>query len=163
MFIRVEPKDWNMHAVYLIFDQEAPHPEDEGVRRYLADHRLEAKTLTKTTLEDRECEVMYFGGCYLGRHLQAVANIQQYSMRQQMLSEEIPVMLREGPSSLVRERVAAMGAAPLWEEVSRLAEEYNRETSFEVDDDGQPHVALDAADVQDSFLKLAGVASAEPR
>ena len=163
MYIRVEPKDWNMHSVYLVFDKEAPHPEDEGVKRYLEDHRLGAKTVTNTTMEDRECEVMYFGGCYLGRHLQAVANIQQYSMRQQMLSKEIPVMLREGPNYQVREQAAALSAEPLWEEVSKLVEEYNRESSFEVNDDGQPHVALDAGEVQDSFLKLAEVASSEAR
>ena len=158
MYIKVEPKSWNMYSVYLIFDQVAPHPEDDGVRQYLTDHGLVPQTVTKTVLDDRDCDVMYFGGCYLGRHQKAIVQIQQYAMKQEMLSVELPDMLRKGPNSQARDRVAEMDGDQLWSEVTRLVEEYNNDSSFELDDDGQPRIALDPGVVQESFLNLVAVA-----
>ena len=49
MLVRLEPKDWLMHAVYLFFDEDKPDPEDQEVRDYLAAHGLEPKRDTTTT------------------------------------------------------------------------------------------------------------------
>ena len=40
MIIKVEPKDWNMYSVDLLFNQEAPDSEDGAIEDYLAEHGL---------------------------------------------------------------------------------------------------------------------------
>ena len=77
MLIRVEPKEWMMSSVLLYFDQSAPDPEDEVVRKYIADNTLVPKREGTTTWNDRDWDVMYFGGCYLGSHLGAIDRIQK--------------------------------------------------------------------------------------
>lgn len=77
MLIRVEPLDWDMAAVFLLFDNDEPAPEDEPIRSYLAERGLEPKRTAKTTVDDRECEVWRFGSCYLGPHLYAISELQR--------------------------------------------------------------------------------------
>ena len=77
MLIRLEPKEWMMNSVFLYFDQNTPSPEDEAVRKYIASNSLVPKKEGETTWDDRDWDVMYFGGCYLGRHLGAIDQIQK--------------------------------------------------------------------------------------
>ncbi len=34
MYLKVEPKDWNMYSVMFYFDKTRPNSEDDEVRRY---------------------------------------------------------------------------------------------------------------------------------
>ncbi len=45
MYLKVEPKDWNMYSVMFYFDITRPFSEDEEVRRYLSDNGLEPRRL----------------------------------------------------------------------------------------------------------------------
>ena len=72
MFIKVEPAGFFMYTVQLIFDPDSPDLEDQEVRDYLTDHELEPRYQYQTEVEGRACDVMQFGGCYLGKHLQSV-------------------------------------------------------------------------------------------
>ena len=97
MLVRLEPKDWLMHAVYLFFDEQTPDPEDQEVRDYLAAHKLEPKRTTTTTWDEREWHVMYFGGCYLGRHLQVLSEIQRRAAgEQQAVAADTPAQAPTG-------------------------------------------------------------------
>ena len=86
MLIRVEPKEWMMSSVFLYFDQNTPSPEDEVVRKYIAENSLVPKREGATTWNDREWDVMYFGGCYLGRHLGAIDRIQKEAAEKAAIS-----------------------------------------------------------------------------
>jgi hypothetical protein len=77
MFIRVEPADFFMYRVILIFDLERPDSEDQDVRDYLTETELEAKYQSKGELDERQCEFLQFGGCYLGKHLDSIGRIQR--------------------------------------------------------------------------------------
>ncbi len=77
MLIRLQPKEWMMYAVYLIFDEDFPDVEDESVKEYVAKNNLVPKQQGKAIYDDEEREVMYFGQCYLGPHLQAIQSIQK--------------------------------------------------------------------------------------
>ena len=154
MYVRVEPNGM-MHSVFLTFDVSEPHAEDEAVRKYLADHRLSAKRVTSTRVEERECREMYFGGCYLGHHLNAIGEIQNRAVERELLSEEIRSLLETGSNETALQRASSMGEDELTEAVDSLAEEYHRDSSFKADDEGVFHVALDAPAVRESFLALA--------
>ena len=70
MYITVEPAGLMMHTVKLVFDPSDPAAEDQQVRDYLSEHELEPRYhwfAEIDGLEGRECEIMQFGGCYLGR------------------------------------------------------------------------------------------------
>ena len=65
MFVVVEPAEFFMHRVKLIFDLESPDLEDAEAKEYLEEHELEPRYLFDDELEGRKCQVMQFGGCYL--------------------------------------------------------------------------------------------------
>ena len=79
-----------MYSVYLAFSKDCPEPEpeDKAVKAYLAEHELVPKWHGTDVLDGREFEVLLFGGCYLGRHLQAIEEIQRESVTQELLAEE---------------------------------------------------------------------------
>ena len=143
-----------MYSVFLTFNLEAPDAEDEAVRRYLADHQLVAKQQSESVVESQRCEEIYFGGCYLGRHLEFISAIQRKAMEWQTLALEIPTMLREGGNLEARDRVESMSDDRLTAVVNELVEEYWQRSSFASDEDGRLHVSLDPIVVQGSFLRL---------
>jgi hypothetical protein len=66
-----------MSTIFLIFNQEQPEPEDDEVKRYLAERALEPKRTFEAPYQERDCLVWQFGGCYLGRHLDMIGDIQK--------------------------------------------------------------------------------------
>ena len=109
MIVRVEPKDWMMYSVFLYFDRNAPDGEDSEAREYLAEHNLVPKREAVTTLEDREFDVLSFGGCYLGQgHMGALSEIQRNAVEKELIADKIVVLLREGPASDARKQAESM-------------------------------------------------------
>ena len=98
---------------------------------------------------------MYFGGCYLGHHLNAIGEIQNRAVERELLSEEIRSLLDAESNETALHLASSMGEVGLTKAVDRLAEEYHRESSFKADDEGVFHVVLDASAVRESFLGLA--------
>ena len=93
MFIKVEPADFLMFRVIMTFDLENPDSEDQQVRDYLTEHDLEPRYTNQGEFEDRQCEFMQFGGCYLGNHLQNISQIQRVAVEIELLTAEIRVHL----------------------------------------------------------------------
>ena len=90
MFVVVEPAEFFMHRVKLIFDLESPDLEDAEAKEYLEEHELEPRYLFDDELEGRKCQVMQFGGCYLGgNHLDRLAEIQRKAVEVEVLTAEI--------------------------------------------------------------------------
>jgi hypothetical protein len=84
MFIKVEPAEFFMYRVQLIFDLAHPDSEDPAVRGYLAQHELEARYSSTGDVEGRHCEVMQFGGCYLEGHLEPIARLQRRAVEAEL-------------------------------------------------------------------------------
>ena len=105
MFIKVEPAGFFMHTVKLIFDLDNPDSEDIDVRDYLAKHELEPRYRWDDKLEDDKAEVIQFGGCYLGNHLQDIGQIQRKAVEVELLIEAltpyVEEVLKEVESGLV--------------------------------------------------------------
>ena len=149
MFIRVEPADFFMYKVILIFDLERPDSEDQQVRDYLAENELEAKYESKGELDERQCEFLQFGGCYLGRHLDSIGRIQRSAVEIELLTEEIETHLNAAAQPL------ELSAEQRSKAVATLAKDFQQEESFQTDENGNLVAALDGDAVREAARKLA--------
>ena len=159
MYITVEPAGLMMHTVKLVFDPSDPASEDQQVRDYLNEHELEPRYhwfAEIEGLEGRECEIMQFGGCYLGRNLQNIGMIQRRVVEEELLTAEIQrhvdagnlAELADAPESQRRDAIAA------------LIENFRVEESFGQDEAGELRATLDAAALLDAATRVLAGASA---
>ena len=156
MYITVEPAGLMMHTVKLVFDPSDPAAEDQQVRDYLSEHELEPRYhwfAEIEGLEGRECEIMQFGGCYLGRNLQNIGVIQRRIVEEELLTAEIQRHVEAGS-------LAELAAAPeprRQDAIAALIEEFRVEESFEQDEAGELRATLEPAALQNAVTRaLAG-------
>ena len=153
MYITVEPAGLMMHTVKLVFDPSDPAAEDQQVRDYLSEHELEPRYhwfAEIEGLEGRECEIMQFGGCYLGRNLQNIGVIQRRVVEEELLTAEIQRHVEAGG-------LAELAAAPEPQRqnaIAALIEEFRVEESFEQDQAGELRATLDPAALQNSVARV---------
>ena len=149
MFIKVEPADFFMFRVIMTLDLESPDSEDQDVRDYLTEHELEPRYLRQGEFEERQCEFMQFGGCYLGRHLESISQIQRVAVEIELLTAEIRVHLDVSPDT----------AAPLAEgqqaAIARLVKDFHQDSSFQTNENGELIVVLDDDAVRAAASRLA--------
>lgn len=154
MIIRIEPKDWNMHSVIMFFKQEEPHPEDADIRRYLEERRLEPRRQYNTELEGEKFEVWTYGGCYLGRHMNALADIQRAVVEREILAEAIPALLADGPDAQTAALASAKTEAEMTTIIDALTDALHTPDNFGIDANGELQTTVSAEDVQAQFLAL---------
>lgn len=154
MIIRIEPKDWNMHTVLMFFKQEEPHPEDADIRRYLEERHLEPRRQYDTELAGEKFEVLTYGGCYLGRHMNALADIQRAVVEKELLVEAIPELLASGPDAKASSLAATKSASDMTAIVDVLTATLHTPDNFGIDANGELQTTVSAEDVQAQFLTL---------
>ena len=156
MRIRIEPREFFMYTVFLAFNNDEPDPEDQEIKAYLDQRRLLPKVQGTDTLEDKEVEVMVFGGCYLGGHLKVLGGMQQRAVRRQMLEEEIGCTLTETTDAVARQVADSTPAPELKELFASLAQQLDQESTFGPDpnSEGFVKVILESAVIQQSFLEM---------
>lgn len=155
MFIKVEPAGFFMYTVQLMFDPARPDLEDQEVREYLTDHELEPRYQYEIEEDGRPCQVLQFGGCYLGRHLQSVGQIQRHAVEVELLTAEVQGHL--AALELPQLAVAESGdGAKLQETVAALVSELHQESAFQANENGELAVALDREDVKEAALRVLG-------
>jgi hypothetical protein len=138
VFIKVEPKEFFMYSVTLVYDLESPNTEDQEVKDYLAEHELEPKYQGTGEYEGRQSEVMYFGGCYLGRHLQRIGEIQRRAVEAEIIEAEIEHHLAAASNNRV-----TIPDGCRKETVAKLVQEFHNESSFQTNEDGELYVSLE--------------------
>ncbi len=162
MYITVEPAGLMMHTVKLVFDPSDPAAEDQQVRDYLSEHELEPRYhwfAEIDGLEGRECEIMQFGGCYLGRNLQNIGLIQRRVVEEELLTVEIERHVAAG-------NLAALDDAsePQRQSViAALIEEFRVEESFGMNDDNELKATVDLAALQDAAARALASALGQDR
>ena len=160
MYITVEPAGLMMHTVKLVFDPSDPAAEDQQVRDYLSEHELEPRYhwfAEIEGLEGRECEIMQFGGCYLGRNLQNIGMIQRKSVEEELLTAEITRHMESGALS-------DLSGAPddqRQDAIAALIEEFRVEESFHQGDDGELRATVDSDALRDAAVRALATASRE--
>ena len=143
-----------MYAVFLAFSTEHPDPEDEAIKAYLDAHELIPKAQGTDKLEDQDFEVMYFGGCYLGTHLDVIRDRQRQAVEHQLLTVDIERIL-QAPTAPETRRVADTTPAPqLQALIAHLVQEFHQDTSFGANEAGYLRVTLEPAVIEQRFLEL---------
>ena len=160
MRIRVEPKDFFMYSVFLAFKKEGAEAEDAAVKAYLEQHELMPKMQGTDTVEGEELDVMYFGGCYLGRHLGVIEEMQRKAVEREMLAEEVEGVLRRATDPETRRASDALGVG-MGALVAAMAEDLHDESSFGPGDDGYLKVTLEPGVIRRMFLERAARAAPE--
>ena len=153
MFIKVEPAGFFMHTVKLIFDMDCPNSEDGPVREYLSEHELEPRYRWDDDLEGNRCEILQFGGCYLGNHLQGIGQIQRKAVEVELLTAEIS---RHLDSVLDGQ---ALLPAPLTEErrqaaIGALVSEFQQESAFQTNEQGELTAVLEEVEVGNAVRRV---------
>ena len=156
MRIKIEPKEFFMYAVFLAFSKEHPDPEDEAIKAYLDAHELIPKAQGTDRFEDQEFDVLYFGGCYLGKHLDVISDMQRQAVEHELLTVEIERILQETTAPETR-RVAEKTPEPQMKAlVANLAQEFHQDTSFGANEAGYLQVILEPAVIEQRFMALVG-------
>jgi hypothetical protein len=85
MLMEFPPRDWSMMRIGLIFREGDPDPEDPWVRSYLRTPQLVPRRQVKEGRNGIPSEVLSFGQCYLGRHLQALQSLYHKGLERSLL------------------------------------------------------------------------------
>ena len=138
-----------MYSVQLIYDLEKPDSEDQQVRDYLVENELEPKYQSTGEYEGSNCELMQFGGCYLGKHLQKIGEIQRRAVETEILTEEIQKHISSAFSNGLSAEVD-----PRQEVVPQLVQEFHQDSIFQTNENGELAVSLDEKEVLEAARRL---------
>ena len=145
-----------MSAVFLAFSTEHPDPEDETIKAYLDEHELIPKAQGTDTFEDQDFEVLYFGGCYLGTHLDVISDMQRQAVEHQLLTVDIERILQVTTAPETRRVADQMPAPQMQGLIATLVQEFHQDTSFGANEAGYLRVTLEPAVIEQRFLALVG-------
>ena len=148
MFIKVEPAEFFMYRVILVFDLENPNAEDQDVRDYMTEWELDPKYQHTGDFEGSNSEIMQFGGCYLGRHLGKISEIQRGHVEREIIVAEIGMLLDD------EEDPVAVPAERREETVRQLADSFYQPDVFQPNDEGLLEAMLDAPTVRQAARDL---------
>ncbi len=148
MFIKVEPAEFFMYRVVMIFDLENPNSEDQDARDYMTQHELEPKYQRVGDFEGSNSEFMQFGGCYLGKHLGNISQIQRSHVEVELLTAEIERLLQEP------DHAVAIPDDRREEAVRELVLSFHQDSSFQTAENGDLEAVLDGAAVREAALAL---------
>jgi hypothetical protein len=158
MWMEFTPKDWFMVRVGLIFRDGDPDPEDPWVRGYLQEHQLEPRYRGKEERHGMPCDVLYFGQCYLGRHLQSLERLYQRGLERSLLVERLRELRRLGDEAQIGWPVGVDEHAfePL---LPSLAEALHEHVRFGTDREGFLILTLDPSLVARELARLTAASS----
>ena len=148
MIIKVEPADFFMYSVVMISNLETPDPEDREIHDYLESQELEPRYQSEGDFEGRHSESIQFGGCYLGRHLGEINQIQQRYVEEELVEYEINRHLGESDNPVYLPDDQREDA------IAELMKSFNNEGAFKEMDDGKFSVALDGEAVREAARAL---------
>ena len=95
-----------------------------------------------------------YGGCYLGRHMNALADIQRTVVEKELLAEAIPELLASGPDADAATLAAAKTDTEMTAIIDMLTETLHTPENFGIDASGELQTTVSADQVQAQFLKL---------
>ena len=156
MIVHTEPKDFFMFTVHFFFNKEHPDAEDQSVKAYLEEKQLYPKRTNKIEHQGWPCEVWSFGGCYLGRHLGAIGEMQRKTVERELITAQVERLVRHEPQEGLRALTAGMAEPDLVGLVANLVEEFHQDSSFGLDDQGQLMLTLEDSAVELRVKELVG-------
>jgi hypothetical protein len=144
MWMEFTPKDWFMMRIGLIFRAGDPDPEDVWVRSYLQEHALEPRHQVQEERQGISCEALYFGQCYLGRHLHSLQQLSQKGLERSLLLEKLRE-LGHLPDGTPPDWPTTLDESTFETLLPTLAEVLHEQVKFGTDSAGYLTVDLDRA------------------
>ena len=148
MFIKIEPAEFFMYRVIMIFDLDKPDPEDQEARGYIEEHELKPKYQRIGDFEGSNSEFVQFGGCYLGKHLERISQIQRGYVEGEILTEEIERLLQEPAYAVTFPEDRRRDA------IRELVKVFHQDLSFQTAGNGELKAVLGGAAVREAALAL---------
>jgi hypothetical protein len=142
MWMEFTPTDWFMMRIGLIFRAGDPDPEDAWVRSYLQEYALEPRHRMQEERQGVACEVLYFGQCYLGRHLQQLQQLYQKGLERSLLLEKL-CELRHLPDEPPHSWPISLDEGAFEALLPTLAEALHEQVRFGTDSEGYLTLDLD--------------------
>jgi hypothetical protein len=153
MFLELTPKDWFMMQVGLVFQAGDPDPEDAWVRSYLREQQLVPRRQMQEERDGVPCEVLYFGQCYLGRHLHTLQQLYRRGIERSLLLQKLRDLRQAQGDASISWPVEL--TEPAFDTLlPALAEALHESASFSVDENGHPAIALDPALITSALDRL---------
>jgi hypothetical protein len=153
MWMEFTPKDWLMMRVGLIFREGDPDPEDPWVRSYLGEQQLVPRHRAQEERDGMPCEVLYFGQCYLGRHLHTLQELYQKGLERSILLEKLRE-LRRAQSDPPMHWPVDLDDRAFETSLPALAEALHGRAGFGTDSEGYLTVTLDSSLVASELTRL---------
>jgi len=138
-----------MYTVQMVFDVERPDAEDQPIKDYLVEFELEPRYRWEAEHDGRRCQWLQFGGCYLGKHLQGIGQLQRRAVELEVLTEEVARCLESVP---VETNFSSEDQRQLV--VTSLVREFQRESTFQVNQNGELAAVLDQVEFAESLRRL---------
>jgi hypothetical protein len=137
-----------MYRVIIVFDLESPNTEDQEVRDYMNEWELEPKYQRVGDFEGSNSEIMQYGGCYLGRHLGRISEIQRSHVEREIITAEIGRVLDDEADPV------AIPDVQREETLEQLVETFHQPEVFQPNDEGLLEAVLDAPAVRRAAREL---------
>jgi hypothetical protein len=151
VIIQTEPADLFMVRYKLYFNQQCADPEDPWVLAYLQEHGLEPRRQLNEEHDGVPYQVLHFGQCYLGRHVEAIGVLYQRGIEHTTLAQHIEKLLTETDDATVQGVAAALDTATFRTAMAELAAQLHAIARFEATEDSL-RVAIDTPVVLQAFL-----------
>ncbi len=110
---------------------------------------MEPKFQGNGEFEGRQSELMLFGGCYLGKHLDQIGQIQRHHVEVELLKAEVERHLDASDASTALSAQERELAA-----VDDLVGEFHQESAFQANENGELVAVLDGDDVRTAARQL---------
>jgi hypothetical protein len=158
MWIEVEPADFFMFRVSLLFSRQEPDVEDPWVREYLKQYDLEPRRQLEIERDGHPIEVLQYGQCYLGNHAYKIRDLHKRGVEIAALRHTLPEMLadlRADPAS--GQDLGTEG--PDEPTIEALADRVHPEAQFAQDKDGRLIVGVDPDVLRAAYRDVVGAAA----
>jgi hypothetical protein len=96
-------------------------------------------------------KVLHFGQCYLGGHIGALGEFYRRGIEHSVLAQHIRTVLDTSDDAAVRTQLGGLDEAAWHALLLELAARLHAAAHFEVTDDNDLHVSVDAAAVMQAF------------
>lgn len=147
-----------MMRVGLIFREGDADPEDPWVRSYLDEQQLVPRQRAKEVRDGIPYEVLYFGQCYLGRHLHALQALYQKGLERSLLVERLRELRRCQSLSATNE-ADELDEQAFETSLPSLAEALHEQVAFGTDSEGYLTLTLEPTLVAGELTRLRGINS----
>lgn len=161
MWIEVEPADFFMFRVSLLFSRAEPDVEDSWVREYLKESDLEPRRQFETERDGHPIEVLQFGQCYLGSHAYKIRDLHKRGVEIAALRHTLPEMLADLQADPATSAGLGTGA-PDETTILALVDRVHPEARFAQDKEGRLIVGVDPEVLRTAYREVVAAMAGQP-